>query len=592
VKRRNVIVLSALVNIILLAGFLILYTNAARPLVGHDFRLYLPRLMDSQLFYKVNGLAIEWYTPSFGGGLPAYPNPNQMQFSLQQFFTLFVNPWTAVMLSIAVYALVGFGLMALLLNDVLGFSPFAAVLGAVFFIGNGFLIERAVVGHVNFISFPLIVIPIYAFLNRRLPVWICASLIALTGAVLVNSGGVYIGIIALFSLLLTLPLVTFIKPGLLDGRRLLKVAAFGLVLTLLLSGSKLYAINAFMHSFPRVKQDHYFVSWAESLGGLVMQLVGVMTTLPFLKLFGKSGLVFAVRLAAWTGSPYGFWEQDASLSPVLLTLLVFGAVGILVRKPKLEKSRLIGKISMALLLALAVVLVVQFSTARGFFFEHLRSLPVLESTRVNTRFTAAFILPLSILGGKVFSDISSRFNRRKSLVFFILMNAASLLCLGAYALLPMQVQLRSFDPRQIIETYQAVQSGHVFPVKRIVSNMNDYEVFIGQASNVSHHYDPLFGVSTFTPKVHNGSVYDVTDGYFNMTDPTGYVFPAENGSSLYSLIPVKDKARLVDFVNRRKVDWKLPLVQIILDWAAGLTFILVVLCLSGYLVIKAGGSNR
>ena len=29
-----------------------------------------------------------------------------------------------------------------------------------------------------------------------------------------------------------------------------------------------------------------------------------------------------------------------------------------------------------------------------------------------------------------------------------------------------------------------------------------------------------------------------------------------------------------DFVNRRQPDWKLPLIQIVLDWVAGLTFIL------------------
>jgi hypothetical protein len=80
------------VNLLFIAFFLVQYTSATYPLVGHDFRLYIPRLIDSHLFYKVNGLAIEWYTPSFGGGLPAYPNPLQMQFSLPQLFTWYFNP--------------------------------------------------------------------------------------------------------------------------------------------------------------------------------------------------------------------------------------------------------------------------------------------------------------------------------------------------------------------------------------------------------------------------------------------------------------------------------------------------------------------
>ena len=42
------------------------------PLVGHDFSYFIPRLVDTDLYVRINGLAIQWYTPSFGGGLPAF----------------------------------------------------------------------------------------------------------------------------------------------------------------------------------------------------------------------------------------------------------------------------------------------------------------------------------------------------------------------------------------------------------------------------------------------------------------------------------------------------------------------------------------
>jgi hypothetical protein len=114
--------------------------------------------------------------------------------------------------------------------------------------------------------------------------------------------------------------------------------------------------------------------------------------------------------------------------------------------------------------------------------------------------------------------------------------------------------------------------------------MNDYEVFQAQASNVAHHYDPLLGENSFHPLVHEGSVFDIQNGFYNMTDPTGYVFPTENNSRLFSRIPVSDKSKLVDFINRRQPDWKLPLIQIALDWVAGLAFILIVLAVIFYLV--------
>jgi hypothetical protein len=53
------------------------------------------------------------------------------------------------------------------------------------------------------------------------------------------------------------------------------------------------------------------------------------------------------------------------------------------------------------------------------------------------------------------------------------------------------------------------------------------------------------------------------------------MFPGENNSKLFSRISVADYGILVDFVNRRQPNWKLPLIQIVLDWLAGLTFILV-----------------
>jgi len=105
--------------------------------------------------------------PSFGGGLPAYPNPLQMQFSFQQLFTFFVNPYIAILVSSLVYIIAGFWVTFLLLRDVLELKPLSAILGASFFIANGFFIERLVVGHADKITFPLIVIPVFALFYRK-----------------------------------------------------------------------------------------------------------------------------------------------------------------------------------------------------------------------------------------------------------------------------------------------------------------------------------------------------------------------------------------------------------------------------------------
>jgi len=109
--------------------------------------------------------------------------------------------------------------------------------------------------------------------------------------------------------------------------------------------------------------------------------------------------------------------------------------------------------------------------------------------------------------------------------------------------------------------------------------MNDFEVFEAQASNVTHHYDPLLGESSFLPSFTRVQ-FLTFETLLQHDDPTGYVFPRENNSKLFSLIPVSESKQLIEFLNRRQPDWKLPLIQIALDWAAGLTFISIILALS------------
>ncbi len=211
---------------------------------------------------------------------------------------------------------------------------------------------------------------------------------------------------------------------------------------------------------------------------------------------------------------------------------------------------------------------------------------MLKSLRTNTRFVASFVLPLSILGAKIFDYWARGRSSLKTISAFVLLNGISLVALWAYYLLPMSVQGRNFDIQSILDTYTKIQAGEIFPVNKIIPDMNDYEVFQAHASNVSHHYDPLLGENSFHPLVHEGSVFDIKDGFYNMTDPTGYVFPLENNSRLFSRIPVSDYGKLVDFVNRRQPDWKLPLTQIVLDWAAGLTLILAACAVCVFLMWK------
>ena len=84
-------------NLIGIVWLIIRYLNLSFPFVGRDYMTILPGMLDTELFYRLNGLAIQWYTPSFGGGMPVYPDPNNAQFRVP--FTYRWVSWLATIFS-------------------------------------------------------------------------------------------------------------------------------------------------------------------------------------------------------------------------------------------------------------------------------------------------------------------------------------------------------------------------------------------------------------------------------------------------------------------------------------------------------------
>lgn len=137
-KKNYLITLLILVNIAVVGAFLVWYCNRAYPMIGMDYRLFMPYMTDTYLFQKINGLVIQWYTPSFAGGRPVFPNPQDLQFSLPQFLMWVFNPWVSLLASMLVFVSIGFVATYYFLKKLMGLGSFASILGAVFFVGNGF----------------------------------------------------------------------------------------------------------------------------------------------------------------------------------------------------------------------------------------------------------------------------------------------------------------------------------------------------------------------------------------------------------------------------------------------------------------------
>jgi hypothetical protein len=586
-KKSIWIALLIILNILVIGGFIIWYCSRTYPMIGHDYNLFFPYMIDSYLHQKINGLTIQWYTPSFAGGRPVFPFPEDLQFSLPQFLLWLVNPWIANLASILIYLTIGFLATYYFLNKILGLHSLASILGAVFFCANGFYFNHMAVGHITFQAFPLFAVVMVIIAHPRLPSWLGGLLLSFICAILLYSG---IHNIFFFSLtgILVLPILYLIKPSLLNVKRLLAMGLWGGVLTILLCGSKVLAVLSLMRFFPRIAQDSYDTNLLTGVVGMVHQLLGTMTMAPIFRLLGDPSR-FIPALVEGTGTPYRIWELDASLSPALLILLGGGAFAFLWRKPNIRapilKKRLIAEVC----LILAIWLVIEFTVTKGIIYPLIRDWPIIRSFRVNCRYISAFIFPLSIVGAVIFNNWTKNWKSNKRLWFvFFVFNGITLVSLWFFHYIPTEYQVLNSDVRSILSTYEKIRyEGETFPVEKVVLDADPWEVFQEHSTSLKDPYNTFIkGITVYRDTLHAGSVYDVDNGYFNIIDPTGYVFPEVNNSSLFERIPVIDRDKFLDFINRRQPQWNLPVAQHVFNWISLITLIIEFVALTVYLVRK------
>lgn len=534
------------------------------PLVGHDYRYFVPRLLDTDLHLRLNGLAVQWYTPTFGGGLPAFPNPQHLQYSLPQALTWLVDPWQAIILSVVVYACIGAYAMHRVLSRTLGFGALASAMGVLFWIGNGFLIERTIVGHVGFQVFPLGAVLLDAMTDRRRPVAANGGIVALAAAAMLYQAGFFTLVLLALSLLLTLLVIELLRRGVVKPARLAGSLAVGALLAVLMCAPKIAATLALMSHFPRLAADTFDIGPLQALAGLAAQLAGPMIAVPALLLTGLDPTYISTALLKLTGASVrvGMWEVDTGLSPVLLVFLAAGAVGAAreVARHGLPAMDWHTKLVAAALVVTAWM-AIEMTLARGLFYPLLRQLPILSSLHVNHRYAAAFIMPLTIVGALVIDRWTATAGRRLPIVALTFALAAPF----AYLAVPATVHLRTFDMTQSRADWSRIVSGERFPVTHI-ERVDDHDALSQQASSALP-YEPLFGyaLETFRPQFREGDVHQVTGGAFNMTNPASLVFPELNGLQPFDRIAAADAPSLEAFIERRQPAWRVPAAFSILN---------------------------
>lgn len=536
------------------------------PRVGHDYGYHIPRMLDAYLHQEINGFEIQWFTPSFGGGLPSYPNPQDIQYSLPQLLMFILNPWVSLMLSLFIYSSIGFISFYFLLKNECRLSKNASLLGAIFILANGFYVEHAIVGHVGFQQFPLLGVILYLMFSKKIKPIPSGIFLGATIALIVHQSGFYVIVIFLLSLLIMIPLMSLLVPQVVHGRRWILACLTGTLVAFLLSASKLSAVYSFMRFFPRQVSDVYGKTYFQGILGIVLQMAGGMVLIPYYLLTGKELSEISVLFHRATGANYGIWETDISISPAIFLLLFLGIISVFRSLPKMKgiKSSQ-GKIVPLAILLFGIWLAADFTLSQGWLYQFINSLPIIRSLHVNVRFASAFIFPLSFLGAYIF-DTYSRIDRRITRRAFILINFFALSFLPFYLFLPPQEHHRSFNLNSSMWTYAQIKQGERFPIQEIV-NVVDSNVFKKNASNFQKLREPLFGygLEYFNPRLQIGPVFEVNNGCYNMTNPVSYVFPEDNNLQQFDCFLVDQKENLELFINRKQPVFNLPARQKIAD---------------------------
>jgi hypothetical protein len=514
-----------------------------------------------------------------------------MQFSLVQALTVFLDPWTATQVNYFLLVFAGFLGAYYFSKRVLNFNWQAGTLGALFFSANGFSVQHISAGHLNFQGFSLLPFLFIGLMDASLSPLLGGILLSVIFAILVYSASFYPLTIFLFSMGISLPLAFMLRPAAFHWKRMTFSALWGLPLTLGLTGSKLYAVISFMRFFPREIADTFNVTLPAALKGFALQLLGTMTLAPFYSLMGWKMTTLRNLLQAYTGAYVGLWELDLSLTPVLWLALAVGVVMIVLSVKRRGWPQAKSFWAALILLVFAVEISIEFTLARGFFYPFLKDLPILSSLHMNPRYGSAFIFPLALAGAaavhQTLENLSKRAHQRG---VFVSLNLLAVIPLGAYLLLPIQLLQRdAYDIRNLINVYENIQQGETYPVKYIIADLTDLRVFQENASNLRIS-DMIFGykLGKFKPQLHDGPVSDNADGSYNMTNPTGFVFPEINNTSAFGLITSAQE--LDAFTNRRQPEtWKIPMLQEILDWLAPFTLAIEILMIGWVFRAKLSG---
>jgi hypothetical protein len=535
--------------------------------LGHDFSLFLPKLLDGYYWYRANGLcAVPWFTPAFCGGIPLFPDPQSIYYSVPQFLTFLTNPLTSIALTVWLFAGLGFVGCYLLLRQVFCTTPWSALLGAGLFLFNGFYAHHMIVGHLTY--HPFMLTPALAlFLLRAHPAsasprrdLACDVVLAgLLMAYMFQAGMVNVILPVLASIIAIGLLQRLIqRQSTLFYRRLLLAGGIALALC----SAKLVAALAYLQHFGR---DTYRLPGLHSVVDTI-QLV-------LRSLFIGSEAAFELFPGSFVNLQWLLELHEFEFGVTVIPLLFLVAGGVHLCHTALRTQQLpwhgtdwlrVGVLSALLLLPILV----NYYTPQ--WNALLKQLPILKNSSLLLRWISLYI-PVVILLAAVCCDRIVR--PRLYQPGLVLLSLAVVVWLNSTANRG-YYHAQPYDPRTILQAYERVQHRQWTPAIShmvVFTDEQGREITTTARNDVLTEgysqilcYEPLFGyrLEAFPRQTLSANpVLHVTQGRFNLKNPACYVFPTANRCTPGEHFSVQEQAAMTAFTTYQPFLFRLPVWQ-------------------------------
>ncbi len=561
-------------------------------LMGHDFNNYLPYFLDGYYWFSQNGLfSLQWFTPSFCGGIPKFPNPVSIYFSIPQFLVFIVDPITSVRITFLLFAALGFIGFYLLARKIFLLSMYASFLGASIFLFNDFYAHKYIVGHMTYHTFMLMPLITYLILRNAekqtifykdvlLEIFSSALLIAY----LFYLDIAYISVPTFVFIIFCLLIYAIQKNSFLSLKLpMVKLSMAGMLASGIFA-AKLSAALSFLDSSNR---EHYPLPGAENIGELISLVVKNLFLSPQHEM--ASEILINRRWAL------GQHEFEFGITFVPAIILAIGSLYLLkkftLRQINISKTQLF----LTLLLLVLFSLPIAFNFYTPEWNATLKQIPLFKNSSSLVRWFCLYIPFLCLFTSLLFEKIN--LNKKQQ---FILISVSIIMIVSLKIWKDRDYYYQqNYNPSEVLQAYSKVQSGSWTPTitenSTYVNEKNQAILTISRNNMLAHGksqvfcYEAIFGYALENlpfKTLSMGEITIETDNVLNIKNPACYVFPKENKCEAGDHFRIKEKNQALAFSKFQSFAFEISTRQAVANKITLLSMLAVILILLAYCLLS------